>query len=79
MEGVNLALANSLSNFRPVGFYDYNINKFDIDNNEPEQWDALLRFHFKINPNELADDEYFKMAAQLKWVIEQENKKYQSD
>ena len=41
--------------------------------------DALLRYHFKIDPEELEDEKYIKLAAQLTWVIEQENKKYKSE
>jgi len=43
-----------------------------------EQMDALLRYHFKINPDTLEDNEYFKLAAQLTWVIEMENAKYKT-
>ncbi len=41
--------------------------------------DALLRYHFKIDPTNLADEEYIKLAAQLTWVIEMENSKYKNE
>lgn len=40
--------------------------------------DALIRYHFKIDPDELEDENYFKLAAQLTWVIEMENNKYKN-
>lgn len=40
--------------------------------------DALLRYHFKIDPEGLDDAKYFKLAAQLTWVIEMENSKYKN-
>jgi hypothetical protein len=39
---------------------------------------ALLRYHFKVDPDKLTDDQYYKLAAQLTWVIEMENSKYKN-
>jgi len=75
---LDLSLANSFGNFRKVNFYDAKVKEFDVDNNENYQIDALLRFHFKINPDNLDDEEYFNLYAQLEWVIRMENEKYKN-
>jgi len=66
--------------FSQSSFLKYNIDKYreELEGSELEQMDALLRYHFKINPEELNDNEYFKLAAQLTWVIEMENSKYKT-
>ena len=72
-----MSAALSVSGASFVNFFDFNIQKHNIEENELYQWDALLRYHFKItNPELLNDDEYFKLCAQLKWVIKEENNKY---
>lgn len=37
-----------------------------------------MRYHFKINPDDLNDEQFYKLAAQLTWVIEMENSKYKN-
>jgi hypothetical protein len=69
-------MAHTLGGFRSVSFYDSQIAKFSVKDHEGDQWDALLRYHFKVDPTGMEDDEYFKLVAQLHWVIEQENNKY---
>ena len=61
-------------------YLKHNIDKYreELEGSELEQMDALLRYHFKVNPDTLEDNEYFKLAAQLTWVIEMENSKYKS-
>ena len=47
-----------------------------------EQWESLMMYHFKKPINEIRemdDDLFFDNAARLKWVIEQEQKKWQSN
>jgi hypothetical protein len=39
-----------------------------------EQQDALLRYYFKIETNNLTDDEFFSYFCKLKWVLEQKNR-----
>lgn len=73
-----MSLANEMGGLRFVSFYDAKIDEFKIDKDEGQQWDALLRYHFKIDPTGLSDNEYFKLVAQLAWVIEQENNKYKN-
>lgn len=34
------------------------------------QWDGLLHFHFKEDPEKWDDDKYFKKIAQLSWIFE---------
>ena len=75
---MDLGLANNFGNLRTANFYDDKIKEFDIDNDEGAQIDALLRFHFKVNPDGLSDEEYFRLYAQLEWVIRMENKKYET-
>jgi hypothetical protein len=36
---------------------------------------ALLRYHFKINPDELTDDEWCERYQELKWVLKFEFKR----
>ena len=79
MEGVDLRLASSYGAFRPVGFYDAKIKEHNIDKDEGAQWDALLRYHFKVDPDGLDDDQYFKLVASLEWVIRMENEKYKKE
>jgi len=61
-------------------YLKHNIDKYreELEASELEQMDALLRYHFKVNPDTLEDNEYFKLAAQLTWVIEMENSKYKT-
>lgn len=37
--------------------------------------DALLRYHFHLDPSQLSDDEWAMRWNELKWVREQEAKK----
>lgn len=71
-----MRLAHSFGNFRNTNFYDAKIKEIDVDNNPGLQWDAMLRYHFKVNPDELEDKDYFKLIASLEWVIRMENEKY---
>jgi len=59
-------------------FYDASLKEYSIDNDEGAQWDALIRYHFKTDPTNLEDEPYFKLCAQLEWVIRQENEKYKN-
>jgi hypothetical protein len=64
-----------------LSFYDNEIDprKEDIERDEGKQLEALIRYHFKIDPSKLSDNDFFDLSAQLVWVIEQENKKYKSE
>lgn len=68
-----------MGGFKAVNFYDFKIKEHNVEGDEALQWNALLRFHFKItDPDKLSDDEFFKLCAQLQWVMEQENNKYKN-
>ena len=38
----------------------------------------MIMYHFKIDTEGMPDEKYFKLCAQLQYVIEQENKKYEN-
>lgn len=80
MESIDLQVANSFLSYSRSSFLKTQIDgyKKEIDKDELEQMDALLRYHFKVNPDELEDEKYYKLAAQLTWVIEMENSKYKN-
>lgn len=40
---------------------------------------ALLRFHFKINPDDLDDDDWAQAWGDLKFALEQEAKRTQQN
>ena len=61
-----------MGGLRNVNFYSQKIKDVGVDNDEGLQWDALLRYHFKIDPSGLDDDAFFKLAAALEWVIRTE-------
>jgi len=37
------------------------------------QFNALIRYHFNVDPNALADEEFAELIAALKWVKENQN------
>ena len=76
---MDLKAANSLQPWTRDSILKQNVDLYrkELDTDELGQMDALLRYHFKIDPDQLGDSEYYKMAAQLTWVIEMENKKYE--
>lgn len=37
---------------------------------------ALLRYHFKIDPEELTDEQYSERWQELKWAIDFESKRF---
>lgn len=86
IEGLNLPLSISnqlIAAFTPpqkdVSWIDQQIEKHDTKN-ELWQWESLMMYHFKKPINEIRemdDDLFFDNAARLKWVIEQEQKKWQ--
>lgn len=73
-----MSAANTAGNFRSINFYDNEIKKHDLSQDAGAQWDAMIMYHFKIDTEGMADEKYFKLCAQLQWVIEQENKKYEN-
>jgi len=40
------------------------------------QIDAQLAYYFKINPDDLSDEEYALKFAQMRWVLEQDSKRW---
>lgn len=79
MERVDLSAAHSLGVFREINFYDAKIKEINVEEDEGLQWDALLRFHLKVDPDKLDDKQYFNLVAGLEWVIKQENNKYKKE
>ena len=71
-------VANKVGGGKFINFYDERIAEHSIEGDEGAQWDALIRYHFKLDPTQLKDEEYFKLIAQLEWVIRQENEKYKN-
>ncbi len=49
-----------------VEAYRKNINSTE---DAIEQTDALLRFYFKVDPEELSDEKYYRLVAQLEWIV----------
>lgn len=39
--------------------------------------DAMLAYYFKVNPDELSDEEYGMKFAQMKWVLKKESERWQ--
>lgn len=72
---MDLELAQSLGGFKENNFYSQKIKEVDVDGDEGLQWEALLRYHFKIDPTGLSDEDFFKLAASLEWVIRMEKEK----
>tara|TARA_R110002020_G_C16103417_1_gene758876 strand:+ start:530 stop:772 length:243 start_codon:yes stop_codon:yes gene_type:complete len=79
LERVDLSAAHSFGVFRDTNFYDSKIKEVNVDGDEGLQWDALIRYHLKVDPDKLKDEDYFKLAAGLEWVIRQENEKYKKE
>lgn len=73
-----MELAQSLGGFKELNFYSHKIKEINVDGDEGLQWDALIRYHFKVDPSALPDDEFFKLAAALEWVIRMEKEKKES-
>ena len=73
-----MSLAYSFGALRRVNFYDARIKEINVDEDEGLKWDSLIRYHFKIDPEPLSDDAYFKLVAGLEWVIRQENEKHKN-
>lgn len=48
-----------------LGFYQSQIKE-----NGALQSDAVLHFYFKIDPETLNDEQYFKLQAKLEWILE---------
>jgi hypothetical protein len=40
---------------------------------------ALLRYHFKIEPEQLTDEQFSERWQELKWVLEFENQRYSDE
>jgi hypothetical protein len=40
------------------------------------QIDAMLVYYFKVNPDELTDEEYAMKFSQMKWVLKEESKRW---
>lgn len=45
----------------------------------PRKISALLRFHFKVNPDDLTDSEYSELWQQLQWVLNFESRRNSAD
>lgn len=41
--------------------------------------DALLRFHFKVDPDTLSLEQYSELWQQLKFALEFESRRYNND
>jgi hypothetical protein len=37
---------------------------------------GLLRFHFKVDPDQLTDEEYSEQWQQLKWTLDFESRRF---
>lgn len=52
--------------------------EYPIEGSGMRQIDALLRFHFKIDPDLLDDDAWAKRWGELDWVLMKEREKWNS-
>jgi len=60
---------------------DEQIDSFST-NQELWQWESLMIYHFKITLEDIKrmdDNLFFDYVSRLKWVIEQEQKKWQTN
>ena len=37
----------------------------------------MLAYYFKVDPDQLSDDDYAKKLAQMKWVLKKESERWQ--
>ena len=51
------------------------INASDDRIEETRKMSALIRYHFKINPDQLSDFEFAKLWNDLEFVLQYENKR----
>lgn len=51
------------------------INRKD-KKDELRKIDALIRFHFKIDPDKLTDNKWAELWQQLQYALEQENQRF---
>jgi hypothetical protein len=43
------------------------------------KWNALLRFHYRVDPDTLPDDEWAKLVQEYRYLNDRQNQEFQTN
>jgi len=64
------------ASFSSKTWIEEQIDQAEKGGGELWQWESLLRYHFKVDPDSLTDADFFNLCAQLRYVIKSEQKRF---